>query len=142
MGLAGIATVSNRGQAQTRGPDRQGALIIDEDGYIRVVSPLAEQIIGWDQRELVGYPCASMLRCEDARGRSLCEQCGLSTALGQRALVPPVVMHMADPAGARRPIDTSFWYLPPTGRFQLPRVMAVVRATDEGPPENPQTLEQ
>jgi PAS domain-containing protein len=142
MGPAGVATADQQGHAHAGGPDRQGALIIDEDGYVRVVSPLAEQIIGWDQRDLVGYPCSSVLRCEDARGRSLCEQCGLSTALGQRALVPPVVMHMADPAGARRPIDTSFWYLPPTGRFQLPRVMAVVRATDDGPTANPRTLEE
>ena len=106
-----------------------------------MVSTVAEGIIGWDHHDLVGLPCTSVLRCEDAWGRPRCEQCGFARALEQRELVPPVVMHMADASGARRPIDTSFWYLPPAGRFQLPRVMAVIRSTEFEPAANQQTLE-
>ena len=125
------AMVRDPAQQQGSGSrESVGALILDEDGLIRTVSPFAEQILGWYSSELVGTACPARLSCEDEGGQPHCTQCGLATALGQHRLVPPRLVQITDAAGQRRSVDASFWYLPPSGRFTSPRVMMVVRGRE------------
>jgi PAS domain-containing protein len=110
--------------------EKQGVVILDADRKIRVLTPIAEELLGWGNQEVAGRPCAAVLQCQDERGQSLCEQCGFVAALARHELLPPTVMWIADPEGSRRPMSTAFWYLPPAGRFWEARVMAVVRPGD------------
>jgi PAS domain-containing protein len=111
--------------------NKQGILIMDADRRIRVVSPGAEDLLGWRAADVTGLACSLVLDCRDAEGNSLCSLCGGRQALEQHEVTPLVVAAMADPAGGRRPMTTSFWYLPPSGSIWEERVMAVFSAADE-----------
>jgi hypothetical protein len=101
-------------------------IIMDEDRKIRLLTHVAEDLLGWRDEQVHGLACGIVFDCRDEQDRSLCERCGLAAALEQHEISSPVSMRMADPFGGRREATSTFWYLPPAGRFLGPRVMAVV----------------
>jgi PAS domain-containing protein len=123
--------------------DRQGVVIMDADGEIRLLTPVAEDLLGWRPEQATGLSCAMVFDCRDSYGRSLCAQCGLQRALEQKSMTPSVSARMADPFGQRREMSLNFWYLPPCGRFYQPRLMAIIsRETDSAASAAPTTAGQ
>jgi len=110
---------------------KQGVVILDELERIVVVSPVAERLLGWHSEDVVGAPCASVFDCRDADGASLCGRCGLLGIFERQEVSAPVFMRMADAHGGRQEVSTSFWYLPPAGRINEPRAMAVLRSAEQ-----------
>lgn len=106
--------------------DRTGVIIMDVDRRIRLLTHVAEDLLGWRDEQVNGLACSLVFDCRDEHDRSLCERCGLALALERREISPPASMRMADPFGVRRETQTTFWYLPPTGPYREPRAMAVV----------------
>jgi hypothetical protein len=80
-------------------------------------------------REVVGRDCSEVLDCRGDDGESLCRSCGRQAAFERRALVPPSLAWLTGAGGRRQPVMLGFWFLPPSGRIQQPRVMAVMRST-------------
>jgi PAS domain-containing protein len=113
--------------------DIQGVIILDAGGRIRVVSPGAEDLLGWRAADVTGFACSLILDCRDAEGKSLCASCGGRQALERHEVTPSVVMAMADSGGGRQQMRTSFWYLPPSGVIWEERVMAVFHSEGEAP---------
>jgi len=114
-------------------PERPGVVIVGPDRRIRTLTPVAEELLGWRTEDAAGRLCTAVFDCRDERGQSLCARCGLRSALERHEIIPPVLMRVEDPDGGRRPMSTSFWYLPPAGNIFEPRVMAVLRAVTSGP---------
>ena len=106
--------------------DRQGVIIMDTEGKIRLFTPVAEDLLGWRAEQVTGLSCEVVFDCRDPDERSLCARCGLRLALQRQAITPPTLMRMEDPAGQRRDMEVSFWYLPPCGQAYQPRLMAVL----------------
>ncbi len=127
-GAGQMRSASSKPQRPADG--RPGAVILDMDGRITVLSPVAEQLLGWRSQNVTGRLCSEVLQCQDEDGHSLCGHCGFSVALVQRELVPETPMHIADSTGNRRAMSTTFWYLPPAGRTYEPRVMVVMNTAD------------
>jgi PAS domain-containing protein len=107
--------------------DRQGVVIFDRDRRILVVTPVAEQILGWASEEVAGAHCASVFDCRTADGASMCEECGLGDIFERRAIVESMDLHMRTAMGGREARRASFWHLPPSGRIAEPRAMVVLR---------------
>jgi PAS domain-containing protein len=105
---------------------RTGVIIMDADRRIRLLTHVAEDLLGWRDEQVSGLACSLVFDCRDEHDRSLCEGCGLALALEQHEISSPASMRMADPFGARRDTSTTFWYLPPAGPYREPRAMAVV----------------
>jgi PAS domain-containing protein len=110
---------------------KQGVIIMDTDHRIRVMSPGAEDLLGWRGADVAGLDCALVLDCRDAAGNSLCADCGGRRALSQQEVTPWTVMSMAQRTGERQKMSTSFWPLPPAGAIYEHRVMAVFAPLDE-----------
>lgn len=113
---------------------RPGVIIVDAVRQIRVVTPAAEELLGWQSEKVVGAPCTSVFDCRDVAGASLCTRCGLGAALERQEVIPPEPVDVADGAGRRRYVTISFWYLPPEGRIYEPRVMAILHDAGEAAP--------
>lgn len=108
--------------------DGLGVVILDPGRHIRLLTRGAEELLGWRSDDVVGRRCRSVFDCRDERGESLCARCGLASALKRKKVTPAVFMRMADVGGGRQVMSTGFWYLPPAGRIQEERVMAVLHA--------------
>jgi PAS domain-containing protein len=107
--------------------DEQGVVILDELRRIRVVSPVAENMLGWRSDNVRGLACGIVFDCRDTDGQSMCVRCGLTQVFESQEVVPPAIFRMAEPGGGRQEIATTFCYLPPAGSIHEPRAMAVVR---------------
>jgi hypothetical protein len=107
----------------------QGVCILDADRRIELLTSGAEDLLGWRTCQVAGLACSLVLDCRDARGESLCDRCPSADALEQGEVTAETTMEMVDPAGERRSMRTSFWYLPPAGTVYHPRIMAVLHAT-------------
>ncbi len=114
---------------------RQGAVILDIHRRILVLTPMAEDILGWRNDQAAGMSCSLLFNCQDAAGRPMCGACGFDAALANQEITPPASVQIADPFGGRREMNLSFWYLPPTGSIGHPRLLAVV-----DPPATPVTI--
>ncbi len=112
---------------------RTGVLILDDDRRLVVVSPVAEDLLGWRARQVTGMDCRLVLDCRDSEGASLCANCGADRALTQREMTPTRHIQMADATGGYRAMNMTFWYLPPSGFIYQPRVMAVFDAAAGAP---------
>jgi hypothetical protein len=106
---------------------RQGAIILDAERQIQTVTPVAENLLGWQSRQVMGMECQLVFNCRDARGNSMCDRCGFADALGRQEITQPQLLEMSDAFGGRRRVMMNFWYLPPAGNIYQPRVMAVLR---------------
>jgi PAS domain-containing protein len=115
---------------------RQGVVILDAQRQIQVVTPVAEDVLGWESRQVMGMGCPLVFDCRDAQGQSMCGQCGFAEALRRQEITQPQPLEMADAFGGRRHVTMSFWFLPPAGNIYHPRVMAVMN--DPAPPQNDQ----
>jgi hypothetical protein len=109
---------------------RQGAIILNDQRQIQVVTPVAEDLLGWETDQVMGMACPLVFDCRDAEGESMCDRCGFEDALSRQEITRPLQLEMADAFGGRRRVILSFWYLPPAGRFLHPRVMAVFNETN------------
>jgi PAS domain-containing protein len=103
----------------------QGVIIMDTDRRIRVVSPGAEDLLGWRAVDVAGLDCALVLDCRDVEGNSLCDHCSGRRALSEQELTPWAIMSLAERTGGRQTVRASFWPLPPSGAIYEHRVMAV-----------------
>lgn len=110
---------------------KQGIVIFDEERTILAVTPVAEQLLGWRADDVVGGSCASVFDCRDEAGLRMCSECALGVVFDRREIIEPIVMRMNTAEGRRQALRTSFWYLPPSGRIQEPRAMAVLRPVAE-----------
>lgn len=110
---------------------RQGVVIFDEDRMILAVTPGAEELLGWRAEDVVGGACASVFDCRDEHGLHICDECALGVVFDRRAIIEPIVMRMNTADGGRQAMRASFWYLPPSGRIQEPRAMAVLRVAED-----------
>jgi PAS domain-containing protein len=111
----------------TAAGDKQGVIIFDRDRRILVVTPVAQGLLGWRPEDVIGASCASVFNCTDEAGAPMCGACGLGRVFVRREVTEPAAMRMATATGRREPLRVSFWYLPPSGRIQEPRAMAVFR---------------
>jgi hypothetical protein len=118
---------------------RQGAVILDTERQIQVVTPVAEDVLGWESSQVIGMACPLVFDCRDAQGQSMCDRCGFADALRRQEITQPQLLEMADAFGERRRVLMSFWYLPPTGNIFYPRVMAVM---NDAPPPHCQDEER
>ena len=116
---------------------RQGAVILDDQRQIQVVTPVAEDLLGWETDHVMGMACPLIFDCRDTDGGSMCDRCGFADALRGKEITQPLQLEMADAFGGRRRVMMSFWYLPPAGRFVHPRVMAILN----DPEPRPEALE-
>ncbi len=107
---------------------QQGAVILDTQRRILVVTPVAEDLLGWRNDQVNGMGCALVLDCQDAAGQSMCGECGFEAALERQEITPPKSVQVADPFGGRHELEMSFWYLPPAGSIGHPRLLAVMGA--------------
>jgi PAS domain-containing protein len=107
--------------------NRQGIVIFDRDRRILVVTPVAEQMLGWASEEVAGAHCGSVFDCRTADGTSMCEECGLADIFDRRAIIESMDLHMRTAMGGREALRASFWHLPPSGRITEPRAMVVLR---------------
>ena len=105
--------------------DRAGVIIVDASRRISVITPAAEELLGWGS-EVGGQACSSVLDCHDPEGGSLCGQCGIGASFKRQELIPAEIVDVALAAGGRRRVRMSFWYLPPEGHIYEPRVMAIL----------------
>jgi PAS domain-containing protein len=112
---------------RTGAANKQGVVIFDQERRLLAVTPVAQELLGWCPEDVIGASCASVFSCTDETGAPMCSACGLGMVFDRRAVTEPVMMRMATPAGRREPLHVSFWYLPPSGRIQAPRAMAVFR---------------
>src|SRR5690242_3312562 len=100
--------------ARTDGAEAMhGAIIMDRDRRIRVVSPGAVHLLGWRPSGVEGRTCSEVLGCQSALGEPLCGTCGVHRTLAHHEMAPAQVTRMADALGGRRQVTTVFWYLPP-----------------------------
>jgi len=106
--------------------DRQGVVIFDRDRHILVVTPVAEEMLGWSSDEVTGAHCHSIFDCRAADGSSMCEECGLADIFERRAIIESMELRMRSAMGARETLRASFWHLPPSGRITEPRAMVVL----------------
>jgi hypothetical protein len=104
----------------------QGAVILDAQRQIQVVTPVAEDVLGWESSQVIGMACPLVFDCRDAQGQSMCDRCGFADALLRQEMTQPQPLDVADAFGKRRRVLMSFWYLPPAGNIHHPRVMAVL----------------
>jgi len=107
--------------------NRQGVVIFDRDRRILVVTPVAEQMLGWSSEEVVGAHCGSVFDCRTADGASMCDECGLGDIFERRAIIESMDMRIRSAMGTREAVRASFWHLPPSGRILEPRAMVVLR---------------
>jgi hypothetical protein len=112
---------------------RQGVVILDAQREIQVVTPVAEDLLGWETHQVMGMACSLVFDCRDGQGESMCDRCGLADALRRQEITPPQPLQMADAFGGRRRVMLSFWYLPPAGNIYHPRVMAVLGDASPAP---------
>ncbi len=112
--------------------NRQGVVIFDRDRRILVVTPVAEQMLGWVSEEVVGAHCGSVFDCRTADGASMCDECGLGDIFERRAIIESMELRMRSAMGARETVRASFWHLPPSGRIAEPRAMAVLHPVASG----------
>ena len=105
-----------------------GVIILDAARRVLVVSPGAEDLLGWRETQVEGIDCRLVLDCRDEDGASLCDNCGAARAFANQEMTPYRPMQMADATGGHCTLDASFWFLPPTGFIYQPRVMAVFNA--------------
>jgi hypothetical protein len=110
---------------------RKGAIILDAQRKIQVVTPIAQDMLGWENDQVMGTACPLVFDCRDAQGQSMCDRCGFADALQWQEITKPQPLQMADRFGGRQQVVLSFWYLPPAGNIFHPRVMAVL---NEAPP--------
>jgi PAS domain-containing protein len=113
--------------------DRQGAIILDAQRQIQVITPVAEDLLGWESHQVVGMECPLVFDCRDSQGRSMCDRCGFADALRRQEITQPQPLEMADAFGGRRRVTMNFWYLPPAGNIYHPRVMAVLSEAPRTP---------
>lgn len=113
---------------------KQGVVIFDEERRILAVTPVAEELLGWRSEDIVGDACTSVFDCRDERGLRMCDACALGVVFDRRAIIEPIAMRMNTADGRREALRVSFWYLPPSGRIQDPRAMAVLRPAAEDEP--------
>lgn len=114
-----------------------GVVIMDADRRIVFVTSVAEDLLGWRDEVVRGLACSVVFDCRDTSGASMCDRCGLSTALEQHEITPSLAMRVADPSGGRVSTSTQFWYLPPMGNAVALRLMAVIKSVP--PASNPGT---
>ena len=122
------ATTSGRGPTA----ERQGVVIFDRDRHILVVTPVAEEMLGWASEEIAGAHCRSVFDCRAADGSSMCEECGLGDIFERRAIIESMELRIRPAMGARETVWASFWHLPPSGRIAEPRAMVILRSADSG----------
>jgi PAS domain-containing protein len=113
----------------------QGVIIMDLNRRIRLFTPGAEELLGWQASQVAGLACTAILACQGPSGESLCPTCRVDEALARQELTPGGVMRMADPAGTRHDMATVVWYLPPLGSVGEPRAMVVI--SGKAPEERP-----
>src|SRR5689334_20867265 len=89
-----------------------GAIIMDRDRRIRVVSPGAEHLLGWRSSDVAGRTCSEILGCQGAMGESLCGTCGVHRTLAHHEMAPAQVTRMADSLGDRHEMTTVFCICP------------------------------
>jgi len=106
---------------------RQGIVIFDRDRRILVVTPVAEQMLGWASEEVAGAHCGSVFDCRTADGASICDECALADIFERRAIIESMDLRMRSAMGTREALHASFWHLPPSGRITEPRAMVVLR---------------
>jgi PAS domain-containing protein len=110
--------------------ERQGVFIVDSERKIRVMTPVAEEILGWSTDQVIGRPCPTVFNCQDAEGNSLCDHCGFADTLHSHEISARRPVRMTDPSGARHDVMLSFWYLPPAGNLFYPRLLGVVECVE------------
>src|SRR6266508_2583663 len=115
-----------------RTADRQGVVIFDRDRRILVVTPVAEEMLGWASEEVAGAHCRSVFDCRTEDGASMCDECGLGDIFERRAIIESMELRIRSAMGARETVRASFWHLPPSGRIAEPRAMVILRPTDSG----------
>jgi PAS domain-containing protein len=111
-------------------PDRQGVVIFDRDRRILLITPVAEEMLGWNSTEVAGAHCQSVFDCRAADGRSMCDECGLGDIFERRAMIESMDLRMQSAMADRVAVRASFWQLPPSARIPEPRAMAVLRKAD------------
>jgi hypothetical protein len=107
---------------------QQGAVILDTQRRILVLTPVAEDILGWRNDQVMGMGCSLVFNCQDAAGHPMCGECGFEKALEGQEITPSTPVQIADPFGGRQGVKMSFWYLPPAGSIAHPRLLAVLDA--------------
>src|SRR3954451_16604949 len=110
---------------------KSGVIILDSDRRIVVVTPVAEDLLGWRSSQVEGMDCRLVLDCRDADGVPLCEHCGAACALESQEMTRPRLIQVSEATGGQVSLDTTYWFLPPSGSIWEPRVMAVFSPTAE-----------
>jgi len=110
--------------------DRQGVVIFDRDRRILLVTPVAEEMLGWSSTEVAGAHCQSVFDCRGPDGQAMCDQCGLDDIFAHHAVIESMDLRMQSAMADRVAVRASFWHLPPSPRIPEPRAMAVLRKKD------------
>jgi hypothetical protein len=113
--------------------DRKGAIILDAQRRIQLVTPVAENLLGWENDQVADMACPLIFDCRDAQGELMCERCSFADALQRQEISKPKPLFMADAFGGRRRVMMSFWYLPPAGYIYHPRVLALLNEVSTPP---------
>jgi|SRR5579871_1396866 len=110
--------------------ERPAVFIMDLDRRIQLVTPAAEDLLGWSDDQVRGMECMLLFDCRDSEGASLCDRCRFREAIDQQGVTQSMSACMADRFGDRHEVSMSFWLLPPAGRIRDSRLMGVVRSAN------------